>query len=69
MMPVVQILTDTGFLPCAGVRRYRGFTWPDNRWSNAGFPVVCSTILCPIQDLTSMYTDLQQSMASGVRIF
>jgi ABC-type multidrug transport system fused ATPase/permease subunit len=69
MMPVVQILTDTGFclvLVFGGIEVLHGQT---TAGVMLAFLLYVQRFFAPIQDLTSMYTDLQQSMASGVRIF
>jgi ATP-binding cassette subfamily B protein len=69
MMPVVQILTDTGYclvLVFGGLEVLHGH-------ATAGvllaFLLYVQRFFAPIQDLTNLYTDLQQAMASGSRIF
>ena len=68
MMPVVQILTDTGYclvLVFGGIEVLHGH-------ATAGillaFLLYVQRFFAPIQDLTNLYTDLQQAMASGARI-
>ena len=69
MMPVVQILIDTGYclvLVFGGLEVLHGH-------ATAGvllaFLLYVQRFFAPIQDLTNLYTDLQQAMASGSRIF
>jgi len=69
MVPTVQILTDTGFcliLVFGGLQVLSGQTTPGVLLP---FLLYVQRFFAPIQDLTSLYTDLQRAMASGVRIF
>jgi ABC-type multidrug transport system fused ATPase/permease subunit len=69
MMPIVQILTDAGFclvLVFGGLEVLHGQTTVGIMLA---FLLYVQRFFAPIQDLTSLYTDLQQAMASGTRIF
>jgi ATP-binding cassette subfamily B protein len=69
MVPTVQILTDTGFcliLVFGGLQVLSGQTTPGVLLA---FLLYVQRFFAPIQDLTSLYTDLQRAMASGIRIF
>ena len=69
MVPTVQILTDTGFcliLVFGGLQALSGQTTPG---VILAFLLYVQRFFAPIQDLTSLYTDLQRAMASGIRIF
>ena len=69
MMPIVQILTDAGFclvLVFGGLEVLHGQTTVGIMLA---FLLYIQRFFAPIQDLTSLYTDLQQAMASGTRIF
>ena len=69
MMPIVQILTDAGFclvLVFGGLEVLHGQT---TAGVMLAFLLYIQRFFAPIQDITSLYTDLQQAMASGARIF
>ena len=69
MMPIVQILTDAGFclvLVFGGLEVLHGQT---TAGVMLAFLLYIQRFFAPVQDITSLYTDLQQAMASGARIF
>ena len=69
MMPVVQILTDTGFCLVLLFGGFQALAGQTNVGVLIAFLLYIQRFFAPVQDLTSMYTDLQRAMASGSRIF
>jgi ABC-type multidrug transport system fused ATPase/permease subunit len=69
IMPVTQMLTDSAYVL---VLIFGGFQVLDHRMEVGfliGFLLYIQRLSNPIQQIATMYTEIQRAMASGVRIF
>ena len=69
IMPITQMLTDASYVI---VLIYGGFQVLDGRLEVGfllAFLLYIQRLAAPVQQLATMYTEIQRAMASGVRIF
>jgi len=69
MMPIVQILTDGGFVLVLIFGGYQVLAGTMGVGVLLAFLLYVQRFFAPVLELTMLYTDLQRAMASGIRIF
>ncbi len=69
MMPTVQILTDSAFALVLIFGSFQVLAGQTTPGVILAFLLYIQRFFAPVQELSMMYTQLQQSMASGARVF